>query len=1091
MSRPISSLILVSILTPAAFAQVDESLLAGMKARSIGPAGMSGRVVSLDAVISDPNTVYVGAASGGLWKSTSGGLTFKPIFDDQPVASIGAICIYQPSPDIVWIGTGEGNPRNSVSLGNGVYKTTDGGRTWKYLGLDKTERIRRIWVHPSNPDVAFVAALGTAWGENPERGLFKTSDGGKSWEKVLYVDAKTGCIDIEVDPRNPLKMFASMWDHRRKPWTFRSGGPGSGLHLTVDGGRTWKKLGKAEGLPAGILGRTKAAFAPSNPKIVYALVEAKKNVLLRSDDGGLKFRVVNKEDNIAPRPFYYCDIRIDPKNADRIYNLHSSITLSEDGGKSFRQLVGYGQAHPDHHTMWIDPNNPRTILEGNDGGVSISRDHGATWGFVTQLPLAQFYHIAVDMDVPYNVYGGMQDNGSWRGPSTVWENGGIRNHHWDEVCFGDGFATLPDPNDSMQGYAMSQGGSLIRFNLRTGERKSIKPIGPEDTDLRFNWNAGIAQDPFNKTTIYYGSQFVHKSTDRGDSWVAISPDLTTNHAEWQKQESSGGLTLDVTGAENYTTILTIAPSPMDTRVIWVGTDDGRVHVTKNSGADWTSVEANIPGLPVNAWCPHIEASKFDKATAFAVFDDHRRNNLKPYVYKTADSGKTWRNLATSNIRGYCLALEQDPIDEDLLFLGTEFGLWFSCDDGAHWSQFKNGFPTCSAMALVVHPREHDLVIGTHGRAAYVIDDIWPLRGLDQGILESPLHLFPIPPAIAHRTRQTGASRFPGQGEFRGEVRRRGAMITFAVHQEGLKHPDPKIEAELAKARKKRPAKKAKKEIKIANGSSAAKPNGGGSRNSKKADAKKPLATGQARIEILDKKGNLVRSFDRGVTLGLNRIVWDLSRDGGARMSRGGSSGRRRFRGGSRGGEVLPGTYTVRITIGEKIETGKVEVQPDPREIYTVADREAKDELRREGQKIMARGAKVTTRLAKIKPEIESIAAKLERMAKDERPKALDKAMKAAQKALADFDTKLWGKSGGQGIVRSRGVASKIMRGAYAVSSSWAAPTQAERTMIDRAETAVDKLVSDFNKLLSGPIKKFNEALAKTKLSFAADTKRIK
>ena len=428
-------LVLVSSAACAAttsFAQVDPAILHGLEARSIGPAGMSGRVVAIDAVERDPNIVYVGAATGGLWKSTNGCLTLKPIFDDQPVHSIGAVAIFQASPDIVWVGTGEGNPRNSVSVGNGVYRTMDGGRTWTHLGLERTERIRRIWVHPENPDVAFVAALGRTWGENAERGLFRTDDGGQTWHKALFVDERTGCIDIEVDPANPNKMFASMWDHRRHAWTFRSGGPGSGLHRSVDGGRTWTRLGPDDGLPKGELGRVKAAFAPSNPQIVYALVEAKKSVLLRSDDGGFSFRKVNDDDNIAPRPFYYCDLRIDPSDANRIYNLHSSVTVSTDGGKSFSSLIGWGDAHPDHHEMWIDPGNPNLLIDGNDGGVSISRDRGASWDFVTQLPLAQYYHIAVDMDDPYHVYGGMQDNGSWCGPSQVWrELGASATTYWE------------------------------------------------------------------------------------------------------------------------------------------------------------------------------------------------------------------------------------------------------------------------------------------------------------------------------------------------------------------------------------------------------------------------------------------------------------------------------------------------------------------------------------------------------------------------------------------------------------------------------------------------------------------------------------
>ncbi|MGD8868273.1 MAG: hypothetical protein PVI01_11595, partial [Gemmatimonadales bacterium] len=633
-------------------AQIDPELLAGMEARSIGPAGMSGRIADIEAVESNPNIVYVGASAGGVWKSENGGLTFEPIFDDQPVHAIGSIEVYQASPDIVWVGTGEGNPRNSVSgTGWGVFKSMDGGRTWMHLGLEKTERIHRIALHPSNSEVAYVGAMGSMWKPNPERGVYKTEDGGRTWNRILYVDENTGVADMEMDPTNPNKILVAMWDYRRWPWFFRSGGPGSGLYLTVDGGRNWKKLTPEDGLPEGELGRMGLAIAPSDPRVVYALIEAKENALYKSEDGGFSWRRISTDSNIGNRPFYYYDLRVDTKDPNRVYSLHSLVTVSTDGGESFEQLITWGSAHPDHHAMWIDPSDPSHIYEGNDGGVYVSDDHGDTWRFVSNLPLAQYYHINVDMETPYHVYGGMQDNGSWRGPAYVWENGGIRNLHWEEVGFGDGFATLAVPEDPMTGYAMSQGGSLIRWDLRTGERKSIRPVHPDDVELRFNWNAAIAVDPFDGNTVYYGSQFLHKSTDRGDTWTIISPDLTTNNPEWQKQAESGGLTLDVTDAENFTTIITIAPSPVEQGVIWVGTDDGRVHVTRDGGATWTSLEDKARGVPRNTWVPHIEASKYEAGTAFVVFDDHRRGNFAPYVFRVTEYGNRWQSLVTEDLWG--------------------------------------------------------------------------------------------------------------------------------------------------------------------------------------------------------------------------------------------------------------------------------------------------------------------------------------------------------------------------------------------------------------------------------------------------------
>ncbi|HEX6811266.1 MAG TPA: hypothetical protein VF384_06565, partial [Planctomycetota bacterium] len=780
---------------PSAF---DVSLLADLEARSIGPAVCSGRIGAVAGVPGDPTTIWVGAASGGVWKSTDGGIRFTPVFDDERVHSIGAIAIDPRSPDVVWVGTGEGNPRNSASVGRGLWLTRDGGRTWSQLGLEKTEHIHRIVLHPDEPDTAFVAAFGTTWGENEERGVFKTRDAGRTWQKVLYVDARTGCGDLVMDPRNPDKLFAAMWEHRRWPWSFKSGGPGSGLHRTLDGGQTWTRLSDADGLPEGELGRIGLAIAPSDPRTVYALVEAKKNALLQSDDGGFRFRTVNGADDVAPRPFYFCDVRVDPQDKNRLYSLHTTITVSHDAGRSFENLAGWDAAHPDHHAMWIDPLDGKRILIGNDGGVYASQDRGKAWRFCSNLPLAQYYHVATDQDVPYNVYGGLQDNGSWRGPSAVWENGGIRNLHWQEVCFGDGFATVPDPADSRQGYAMSQGGALIRYDLRNGTQKSIRPPAPEDTKLRFHWNAAIALDPFDARTVYYGSQFVHRSNDRGESWQVVSPDLTTNNPEWQKQAESGGLTLDATGAENHCTILTIAPSTVQQGVIWVGTDDGRVQVTQDGGAGWRSVEERVPGLPRHTWCPHIEADKFDARSAFAVFDGHRNADWTPWVFRTRDFGETWTPLATPAIDGFCLVLEQDPVQKDLLWLGTEFGLWVTLDGGLSWHRWKHGVPTCSAMALTTHSRDADLVVATHGRSLYVLDDVTPLRTLTPELLQKKLHVFPVQSAIAWKTAQTPGSRFPGHDEFRGENRQRGAFVHVIVNAPELKHPDAKIEKQRQK-----------------------------------------------------------------------------------------------------------------------------------------------------------------------------------------------------------------------------------------------------------------------------------------------------
>lgn len=1049
MRSPVA-LLALGVLSAAVSSQdpLDATLLAGMRCRSIGPAGMSGRVVSIDASATNRKLIWVGTATGGAWKSTNGGITFEPMFDDQPVASIGAVAICQSRPDVVWVGTGEGNPRNSASVGNGVYRTLDGGKTWKHCGLENSEHIGRIALHPDNADVAWVAALGRAWGENDERGVFKTTDGGATWQKVLFVDERTGAADLELDPRNPDKLFAAMWDFRRWPWSFRSGGPGSGLHVTRDGGGTWQRLGEDAGLPKGELGRIGVAIAPSDPSIVYALVEAEKNALLRSDDGGLTFTVVNRENDIAPRPFYYADMRVDPERPHRIYNLHSTITVSDDAGRTFRPLVPFREVHPDHHAMWIDPNDAEHILDGNDGGVYESEDRGATWRFASNLALAQFYHLRVDMDVPFNVYGGLQDNGSWRGPNTVWENGGIRNHHWEEVGFGDGFDTLPDPRDSMQGYAMSQEGYLMRWNLRTGERKNIRPAQHDDTELRFNWNAGIAQDPFDAATIWFGSQFVHRSRDRGDSWELISNDLTSNNADWQKQRASGGLTLDVTGAENFCTIIAIAPSPVQQGVLWVGTDDGRLHVTRDGGTNWTNVEGNLTGVPADTWIPYIEPSRFDAGAAFVVLDDHRRSNWTPYLLATTDYGATWKNLAGSDVRGYCHCVAQDPVERDLLFLGTEFGLWVSVDGGGRWLQWHHGLPTVAVCGLLVHPRDHDLVIATHGRAAYVLDDVRPLRGLRTATLNEPLHLFPVADAQQYTVRQTGASRFPGHGEFRGETRAYGALLTFVANGEGL------------------PTREALEKITPARG--------GDDEDKAEDDEGNQDPVDKVEISILDADGTRLRKFERPVHRGLNRIAWDLSTDAPKTPRRPGGRDNR-----DRGGpEVLPGTYTVRLRLGDHSAEQNVRVLGDPRLQVSRADREAKWAALRRTHVLQEAATAAIERVQQARKDI-AAALSLARPqdagddeAEKSAPAELTKEAKDLRKALDDLEKRLWTPPDTKGITRDRNAGGLVGAARSALGSSPDAPTPAQERLIGLAEQELRSVLGDLQRFESQRLEAF-------------------
>ncbi|MCK5488653.1 MAG: hypothetical protein KAI98_01620 [Gemmatimonadetes bacterium] len=1065
----------VHTVTPA-FSQVDSGLLAGMTARSIGPAGMSGRVADVVAAPSDPSIVYVGAATGGVWKSVNGGLNFEPVFDDQPVAAIGAIAVHPTDPDVVWVGTGEGNVRNSVSVGNGIYRTRDGGRTWEHLGLAATERIHRIIIHPGDPNTVWVAAMGREWGENEERGVYRTTDAGRTWERVLYVDERTGAADLVLDPSNPEKLFAAMWEYRRWPWFFNSGGPGSGLHITRDGGQTWTRLTAEDGLPEGDLGRIGLGIAASDPRIVYAYVEAEDNALFRSDDGGISWRSVGKGENVGNRPFYYADIRVDPERPDRVYSLWSVISVSDDGGRNFRRLVGW-DIHPDHHAMWINPADASHIVIGNDGGVAISRDRGLTWRFVRNLPLAQFYHIRVDMEQPYNVYGGMQDNGSWKGPSTVLENGGIRNFHWAEVGFGDGFDTSPDPDDPMRGYAMSQEGFLSRWDLRTGERKDIRPAPEAGGSLRFNWNAGFAQDPFDAGTIYYGSQYVHRSRDRGNTWEVISGDLTTDNPEWQKQAESGGLTLDVTGAENFTSIVSIAPSPIAVGVLWVGTDDGRLHVTRDGGANWASLEGNLPDVPEHTWIPHIEPSHFDAGGAFIVLDDHRRSNWTPYAFRTDDYGARWTRIAgEDDVWGYALSIAQDPVDPGLLFLGTEFGLWVSTDGGGDWFKWTHGVPTVGVRDLVVHPRDHDLVIGTHGRAAYILDDVSPLRGLDGAVLKESLHLFPVSDAVQYRSRQTGASRFPGHGEFRGESRLTGAIITVVANGDDVPNPDEWKRERLAAER--------------AEGAEETAGSGG--------EEDDPDKTGRSiELSVADESGAVVRTWEEEVHQGLNRISWNLRRDGFEQPETGqGEAGDSDFR--PSGILVLPGSYTLTVTFGDLEQSATFSVLADPREAADPEDRHAKYEALLAAGDVRESVADAISLIYRIRADLAASLEAEERLSRETEGDevedtevgedgALEEQAREIRRRLKEIEERLWVPDGTKGIVYSDDrVWNRLGYAMGSLQSSWDAPTGAQTAYLREAERSASDVLLDLTNLYTGEVASFREAVRSAGLALVPE-----
>lgn len=726
--------------------EIESSTFGGLNARNIGPAVMSGRISAIDghAVEGQPNTLYIGSASGGVWKSKDGGIVYLPIFDDH-TQSIGAVKLDPSNPDTVWVGTGESWVRNTVSVGDGVYRSDNGGDSWIHLGLEDSDHIPAIVVDPNDSQTVFVCAMGHLWTAGGQRGVFRTTDGGQNWENVLHIDDDTSCSDLEMTPAGDV-LYAGMWHVRRSPDFFVSGGPTSGLYRSTDGGTTWTEL--TEGLPEGDKGRIALSVAPSKPEWVYATVESESTALYRSEDGGDTWARKDDSLNVQMRPFYFGELKVDPSDHLRVYKPGFSTTVSTDGGETFSGMFGAGfsiSVHPDHHALWISPLNPQHLVLGTDGGVYISEDKGFHWRHIANLPVSQFYHIAVDSRIPYNVYGGLQDNGSWTGPSQA--PGGIQNKHWQNIGFGDGFWSFPDPNDDNTLYTEYQGGQLMRVNRTTLEIKRIQPAPEAGQDkLRFNWNTPIHLSPNRSGRIYYGSQYLHVSDDQGESWKSISPDLTTNDPQGQRQEDSGGLTIDNSTAENYTTIYTISESPLDRKVIWVGTDDGNLQLTRNGGRDWSNVVANVPDLPKGTWVSRVEASPHDKATAYVTFDGHRRGDMATYVYKTEDFGQSWRALMGDTLDGYAWVIREDTVNPQLLFLGTEQGLFLSLDDGSNWARFSEGLPKVAVHDVVIHPTEHDLVIGTHGRGVFIIDDITPLRNITQETIDSKVALLPTRPA---------------------------------------------------------------------------------------------------------------------------------------------------------------------------------------------------------------------------------------------------------------------------------------------------------------------------------------------------------
>jgi photosystem II stability/assembly factor-like uncharacterized protein len=1003
-------------------AKFDSDSISGLGARNIGSAAMSGRVSALTGVKEDGRlSVYIGAASGGVWKSVNGGTTFKPVFDKQTAQSIGAIAIDPQAPKTIWVGTGEAWTRNSVSIGDGVYKSIDGGENWTNVGLKDSERISKILIDPKDGNTVYVCVPGKLWSDSEDRGVYKTTDGGQSWTKILKgANLSTGCSMMSMNPRDSKSIFAGMWDFRRKGWTFRSGGEnstaasGSAFFHTTDGGTTWTELDEksAKGLPPKPWGRIAVTVAPSNPDVVYALIESNRSALFRSDDGGKTWQERDRSNLMVWRPFYFANLIVDPKDENKIYKPDLGLIMSNDGGKSFSGITG--GAHGDFHDIWIDPDNTQHAIAGDDGGVWYSYDSGNTWWKAYNLPISQFYHVSVDENDPYHVFGGLQDNSVWMGDSAY--PGGISNSRWENLLGGDGFWVFPDPADANYVYAEYQGGEIARVNRITLEGRSIKPQpNYGEGKLRFNWNTPIHMSPNEQGTLYIGAQFLFRSRDHGQTWDRISPDLTTNDAEKQKQEESGGVTVDNSDAETHTTIYSISESPRDGQTIWVGTDDGNLQVTRDAGKNWTNVVGNVPDLPKASWVSWVEASRFDSATAYAVFDRHTFGDMDPHVYKTTDYGKTWTAAVAkdSGVRGFAHVIKEDTVSPNLLFVGTEFGLWISLDGGKQWAQYKgHEFPDVPVRDIVVHSRESDLVLATHGRGIWIVDDITPLRKLTPDVLAQEAVFVPGKPAQQRLEANGGWAE--GNATFFGPDPADAALITYYQ--------------------------------------------------------KKRHIFGKMKIEIFDDQNKLVDTVPANSRRGLTRVEWPMR----LKAPRVPPAATAAFEA-AQGPRVVPGTYTVKMTRGKETYTTPLVITLDPRAKYTVEDRKLNFDATMRVYNLLGDMTFDVERINAVREALGERAAKLG--ANDPLRKRLqDLSARADEIRKKIVATKEGGAITGEERIREK---TTQLYGAFVGYEGRPADYQVAR--VDSLKHELDDVVKEFDAFVGKDVKEVNASLAKKKL----------
>lgn len=1011
---------------------INESLFKNLRFRSIGPAVMGGRIDDVAVVESNPAIMYVGSASGGLWKTTNNGTTWEAVFDDGGVGSVGDVAVAPSNPDVVWIGTGEPNNRQSSTYGDGVYKSIDAGKSWQHMGLRDSQNVGRIVIDPKDSNVVYIAALGHLWGPNKERGVFKTTDGGRTWTNVLFINEDTGVSDIAMDSANSEILYAAAYQRRRTAWGFNGGGPGGGLYKSVDAGKTWKKL--AGGLPTGTIGRIGLEVYRKNPAVVYATVEHRDGGIFRTDDRGETWRKVTNQN---PRPMYYSQIRIDPANENRIYVLGTSLLVSNDGARTFVDPATGRQGqnnsfsptydigvHGDNHAMWIDPANSDHVILGSDGGLYFSYDGSRTWDKINNMPLGQYYSVGVDMQKPYYIYGGLQDVHSWGGPSATHHQIGILNSDWSQMDFGDGMYARVDPTDPATAYVESQGGSVNRVNTKTGDRKSIRPFPPPgEAPYRFNWTAPIEISPFNSRTIYIAGNRVFKSTDRGDTWTAISPDLTK--AEDRSKFPIMGMlpAQDMLsrndGVSAWGTITTFAESTVTAGVLWAGTDDGNLQVSRNSGAAWTNVVDKIPGLPKNSWVSRVEPSHRDAGTAYVSFDRHQADDFNPYVYMTTDYGQTWKSISTGIAEvGWVNVVKEHPKNPNVLIAGTETGVFVSVDRGGNWARLKNNLPTVPVDDIAIHPRENDIILGTHGRSIYVMDDIAALSGLTDQVLRSDAHIFETRPAMVHLLWKQES--YSAHRVFAGENPPFGAILNYYL---------------------------------------------------------RTAATGDVKLTIAGADGKTIRELPGTKDAGINRVVWDLRYAGPEGVA------------GGRGPFVAPGTYTVKLSAGGRETSTTLQVESDPQMPVSDAERRARLTFLLRVNDMQSTTQAAATAVDGLNSQINAIAEHVKRI--PNAPAAVTSAVNSAAQQIRELQQKIAGAGGfggggeeggggGGGALRGRlnGLFSEIdgdqPQGPRQGTLQGPSPSQTQR--LEQVSKDLETAVSQLNNVITAAIPNLNQLM---------------